>query len=227
MIKRIPQNYVLVEVGELYQDKVILKNGSDIIVDPSYEPEKHHQVSGIVKAVPDTLYFDKTDIEFSVEYVSPIEIEEGDIVFFHYLQISNALSNDYIINKDGVVSIFVRYDQCFCVIRDNEIKMLNGWILLEPIDYKDRPNSLFNTNLPSHRQKKDPLRGKIAHIGNPVEEYFWGNEKDDDINVEEGDVVTFLPHSDIPLEYRFHQSLNNVYFRVQRKDLLNKIEYYE
>jgi hypothetical protein len=105
--------------------------------------------------------------------------------------------------------------------------MLNGWMLLEPVEYENKPKTVFNPRLPSDRQKKHPLRGKIAHLGTPVEEYFWGNDNDDNINVCKDDLVTFLPNSDIPLEYKFHQSLDNVYFRVQRKDLLNKIESYE
>ncbi len=63
---------------------------------------------------------------------------------------------------------------------------------------------------------------KIEFLGDPVKEYWWGkSETDEGINVKEGDTVIFLPHSDIPLEYDMHQSLNKKYYRVQRKELLS------
>jgi len=225
MVERIPMSYVLVELDALFYNKITLQSGGEIIIDPTYEPEKHHQTSGIVKTVPDSLYFEKSDMEFSMEYKVPIELKEGDKVFFHYLQISSAISNSHLLTIDGKQHIFIRYDQCFCAVRDEEFVMLNGWMLLEPIDQEDKPQPKYiNTRLPKSRRKKDPLRGKILYLGDPVSEYLWGGEETDDgINVDAGEVVTFLPESDIPLEYNLHRTLSEVYYRVQRKDLINKI----
>jgi co-chaperonin GroES (HSP10) len=227
MVERIPASYVLIELDALFYNKITLRSGDDLIIDPTYEPEKHHQTSGIVKAVPDSLYFQKFDMEFSMEYKVPVEIKEGDKVFFHYLQISSAISNNHLLKIDGKQHIFIRYDQCFCALRDDKFVMLNGWMLLEPINQKDKPKPKYiDPRLPKDRQEKNPLRGKILHLGESVTEYLWGGEETDiGIDVDAGDVVTFLPHSDIPLEYNLHRTLKNVYYRVQRKDLINKIIY--
>ena len=100
--------------------------------------------------------------------------------------------------------------------------MLNGWMLLEPIERAVNKESKVITTLPRDIQKKDPLKGKIIHVGTPVKEYFYGKvEADNGIDVKKGDTVIFLPHSDIPLEYSMHQSLKEVYYRVQRKELLS------
>lgn len=225
MIERIPKSFVLVEVDSLFHDKILFDDGRELLIDPTYEPEKHHQVSGIVHTVPDSLYYNKKDMEFSMEYDVPVELKKGDKVFFHYLQITKVLSESLMLTIDDKLHIFVRYDSCFCAIRDDNFIMLNGWMLLEPYGNTERLESeVLDLHLPFNRRKPHPLKGEITHIGEPVKEYLWSNhESDKNINVSLGDKVMFLPHSDIPLEYDMHQELNKVYYRVQRKDLLNKI----
>lgn len=225
MVESTLGNYVLVEVEYLFHKKIVFKSGGELFIDPTYEPEKHHKVSGIVKAVPDTLYFNNKDIETSSEFNVPIELKEGDEVFFHYLQIHYAITENRILTIDGKLHIFVRYDSCFCAIREEEMVMLNGWILLEPYgEDKMLTSDILQLKLPSSRQKPHPLKGTVAHIGKPVDEYLWSkHESDFGINVALGDNVVFLPHSDIPLEYGIHRKLDKIYYRVQRKDLLTKI----
>jgi len=221
-MKRIPKNHVLVEVSCLRHRKIAFESGSEIIVDPSFKPEEHAQTRGIVRSIPEGLYFNNKDIMESVEYLTDIEVEVGDQVFFHYLQINIAISEKKVLIEDGKFFIFIRYDSLFCAIRNNNMIMLNGWMLLEPIERAVNKESKVITTLPRDRQKKDPLKGKIIHVGTPVKEYFYGKvEADNGIDVKKGDTVIFLPHSDIPLEYSMHQSLKEVYYRVQRKELLS------
>ena len=223
MIQRIPKNYVLVEVDSLIHDKILFKDGSKLIVDTTYEPDKHNQVFGVVHTAPDDLYFDPKEMEFSVEYDIPMEIKKGDKIFYHYLQISTAIKQDLVLNIGGKTHIFVRYDQCFCAMRGDQVIMLNGWMLLEPYGLEDVLTSEVIKIRPGNR-RPHPLKGKIAHIGTPVNKYLWSaHESDDHINVKSGDKVMFLPYSDIPLEYGIHQTLDQTYYRVQRKDLLNKL----
>lgn len=225
MVERIPMNYVLVEVESLFHRNILFNDGREIYIDPTFEPEKHHRISGIVKEVPMELYFNLRDIEFSMEYDVPIELKKGDEVFFHYLQITSALENKSTITIDGKLHLFIKYDRCFCAIRNDEMVMLNGWMLLEPYGEASRPTSdVINTNIPINRRKPHPLKGVISKMGLPVDTYLWAkHESDKDIDVSLGDKVMFLPQSDIPLEYGLHQKLNKIYYRVQRKDLLNKI----
>ena len=173
--------------------------------------------------MPESLYYNKLDRGFeSVEYLTDINLEVGDKVFFHYLQIDIAINQRRIIEEDGKFFIFIKHDSLFMSIRNEEIVMHNGWMLLEPVDKAVDKDSVVNTKIPKNRQKHDPLKGRIAFLGDPVKEYWWGNnETDEGINVNKGDTVIFLPHSDIPLEYDMHQSLKEKYYRVQRKELLS------
>jgi hypothetical protein len=217
---RIPKNHVLVEVEQLRHKKVSFESGTEIIVDPTFFPQKHAQTNGIIHAIPESLYFNQSDGMQSAEYVTNITAQVGDKVFFHYLQIDRAVAEKRIIEEDGKFFIFITHDSMFCSIRDNEVVMHNGWMLLEPIAIAidgERPLS----HLPRSRQKNDPLRGKIAFLGEKVTQYFYGSETDVGIDVETGDEVIFMPHSDIPFEYPIHETFNKPYFRVQRKEVLS------
>ena len=94
-------------------------------------------------------------------------------------------------------------------------------MLLKTIKKAVDKDKKYIDTLPKDRQDHDPLMGEIVHIGEPVEQYFYGSETDNGINVKKGDKVIFLPHSDIPLEYPMHKSLDETYFRAQRKELLS------
>jgi len=223
MSKRIPKNHVLVEVDCLRHKKIAFESGTEIIVDPSITPQIHAQTSGIVRVVPESLYYNKLDRGFeSSEFLTDINVKVGDKVFFHYLQIDAAISHRRIIEEDGKFFIFIRHDSLFMSIREEEIVMHNGWMLLKPIDLAVDEASVVNTRIPKNRQKYNPLKGEIAFLGDPVKEYWWGNnETDEGIDVEKGDTVIFLHNSDITLEYDFHQRLNEKHYRVQRKELLS------
>ena len=201
MIKRIPKNHLLVEVDCLRHKRIAFKEGTEIIIDPTFGKEQHAQNS--------------------LEFLTKIRVKPGDKVFFHYLQINQAVTQRKVLSKDNKFYIFIEHDSLFCGIRDDKMIMFNGWMLLKPVDKVIDQDKGYIDTLPKDRQKHDPLMGEIVHIGEPVEEYFYGSETDEGIDVKPGDTVIFLPHSDIPLEYPMHKSLDQTYFRAQRKELLS------
>jgi hypothetical protein len=218
---RIPKNHVLVEVGFLRHKKIAFQSGTEIIVDPSFVKEQHAKTNGIVKAIPEALYFNPLDPMQSSEYLTNINVKVGDEVFFHYLQVNTAVNERKIIEEDGKFYIYINHDSLFCSIRDDEMIMHNGWMLLEPMDLAVDEKKTYIDRIPRHRQSHDPLKGRIVHLGDQVEKYIFGSETDAGIYVKKGDIVIFLPNSDIPLEYHMHQSLDKKYYRVQRKELLS------
>jgi len=220
MIKRIPKNHVLVEVDCLRHKKIAFENGYKIIIDPGFAKEQHAQTHGIVRNIPEDIYFNKRDIE-SLEFKMPITVKPGDKVFFHYLQINTAVSQNKTIYKDGKYYIFIKLDSLFFGIRNDKYIMFNGWMLLKPIKLAVDKEKKYLDTLPKNRQEHDPLMGEIAFVGDPVHQYFYGSETDSGVDVKKGDTVIFLPESDIPVEYPMHQSLKQKYFRVQRKELLS------
>ena len=220
MIQRIPKNHLLVEVDCLRHKKIAFQSGMEIIVDPGFAKEQHAQTHGIVRNIPEALYFSSRDLE-SVEFKTPITVKPGDKVFFHYLQINKAVNQNKTIYKDGKYFIFIKHDSLFFGERDGEYIMFNGWMLLKPVALAVEEKKTYIDTLPKNRQAHDPLMGEIAFAGDPVEKYYYGSETDAGIDVKVGDKVIFLPESDIPVEYPMHQSLEQKYFRVQRKELLS------
>ena len=168
MIGKIPQNHVLVEVDCLRHKKVAFQDGTQVIVDPSFVPEQHANTNGIVKAIPESLFFDKSDVFECSQYLSDIDVEVGDRIFFHYLQINEAVKHKKYLEEDGKFYVFIRHDSLFCGIRGEDIIMFNGWMLLEPVDVEKKKYNTVITTLPKDRQKKDPLKGKIIHVGSAV-----------------------------------------------------------
>lgn len=221
MIGKIPQNHVLVEVDCLRHKKIAFKSGYEVIVDPSFKPEEHANTNGIVRTIPESIYFNRKDVIESAQYLSDIDVKVGDKVYFHYLQINIAVKHRKFIEEDGKFFVFISHDSLFCGIRGYDMIMFNGWMLLEPIERASEKEVKIIMTLPKDRQKPDPLKGKIVNAGGVVKEYFYGSETDEGIEVDIGDTVIFLPHSDIPLEYNMHQDLDKKYFRVQRKELLS------
>ncbi len=108
-----------------------------------------------------------------MEYDVPIELQKGDKVFFHYLQLDAAIKGNMLMTISDKLHAFIRYDQCFCAMRDGEFITLNGWMLLEPYGEDDTPVSEILYTKISNRKKYHPLKGKIVHLGTPVSEYLW------------------------------------------------------
>lgn len=69
------------------------------------------------------------------EYVtmvdSPIETKSGDTVYFHYLTLS---ASTYLGRDDEGLELYrCAYDQIFCIVREGEIRMVNGWVAVTPL----------------------------------------------------------------------------------------------
>jgi hypothetical protein len=65
----------------------------------------------------------------SLNYETKVEIKKGDIVVFDWKQ--KAFNTD---SHDGL--ILMKYDALYMALNNGNYKMLNGWLLVEPIRYK-------------------------------------------------------------------------------------------
>lgn len=216
MIKRIPTNYVLVEQDLEHNEEVELSSGAKLYVDPTFEPEKHSKIKGKVLAVPDKIYFDKID-EASMEYDVDMDVQVGDEVYFHYLSSGKAVKGRMTYEVDGKRCIFIPYDKLFFAKRGDDVIMLNGWMLVEPIEDTIDTTLVIPDTMRGHSKKI----GKIKHCGSHVRKYkFYPDVCEHNITVADGDRVIFTKHSDIPVEYDLHNTLGTKVFRMQRKDII-------
>lgn len=220
-IDRIPKNYVLIEVPLERHESVKMGNGEELYLDSTYEPEKHARNYGTVLKVPDRLKYSgvKGD-EYSLEYDADMDLEVGDIAYFHYLESAKAVKRGQVFEVDGKRAVMIRYDRIFFARRGDELVMANGWILVEPI-YEDEIKSDIIIIPDTAKGKPKTLEGIVRHVGSGIREYIFGKENGADTNeVSVGDHIAFTKYSNIPIEYGLHETLDKTYFRVQQKDIL-------
>ena len=216
------RNYVLAELDAIYNE-TIDAGGVELILDTSYEKERHSAVNAIVVSTPKDLYYSPEASDQSIEFDTEMELEMGDKIFFHYLAISNALEEGRVFNKNGKFYIFLKYDRIFCAERNGYVFGINGWLLINPIVVENEYEG-SGLEIQEHLKNQESLQeGTIAYTSSPLMQYKfekrYGSELD---TLNTGDNIVFSQDSDIPIEYELHQSIDSKkrYFRLQRKDIL-------
>lgn len=206
-----------------------LKNGLELEIDTSYQPEKHLVLTGTVEGLPMQLIYSEDGSKMPWETTQELRI--GDEVVCYYLGVMNCLAPErrqYTI-ENGELYVYLRYELIYARVRDNVIQPINGYILAEPADDPEwvrrvRDAEIKGFILPDLRKpnKTHVVYGKVAYVGVPNKRYFNQNQSDKDVNVDVGDVVAMKRVRDIPVEYEYHAKLDGgkKYYRLQRHDIL-------
>lgn len=199
-------NHVLVTC-QLMNDHVMLA-GNELLIDNTFEPDKHRSTKGeVVKVSPLTT----KDYEMKARV--------GDEVHFHYLTLKGCDRDGrtFVVRGEEAASAkvyyIIPYPYLYCAVRENEIEMLNGWLLAEAImqDEQERFGIKINT-LAAARKEHLSDQGIVRFIGEP--------EAGSVQQVNVGDHVFFTNDSDIPLEYDLHNSLGRRFFRMKQSDIM-------
>ncbi len=222
---RIPANKVLIRPSEEHQG-VITSNGNSLLIDTSYELNNHAVMSGVVVALPEHLLYsrDRHGEVDSVECDAEMELQIGDTVWFHHNLIENCVDNEEVIKDDSGYLVSGNYDMLYMAKRGEEIIPINGWCLVEPVSDEISNKILLPDNLIRQHSLK---KGRVAYVGEPVREYRDETDfRDDEVKISAGDLIIFLPYSDIPIEYDLHASIDGRqrFYRMQRRDILAVIE---
>jgi len=198
-------NLVLIKPDLGHYNNITLSNGVVLFNDVTWEKEQHACTSGTVVGLPDRVRYPKP-------YNGKLEIEIGDEVIFNYLDYSNCKSNGSI-DKDG--NMFLPYDYLYLAIRKGEIKMLNGFIVVEGIK-DDRDKTEGGIYLPEMSKKTSEQSGIVRYIGDPLDDGFTYEE------IKVGDTVVFAEHHSIPLQYQMHQIIDKdkTLYKIKWSDLL-------
>lgn len=216
-------NYVLIEIN------LDIKLGGNFMLDMTYNPELV-PTSGIVRSVPSNLINQRDvdgrlDQDHHIEWVGDIDIKEGDVVVFDYLQAIRALGwklrdildtfsdfgNWQII--DNKLHIFLDYEVLYLRIRDGEIKTLNGYVIIEPL-------KLNNTFI---QDKEYNLRNGICkYTGTPNHSYT--DETKHIIMPKQGDEIVFMDFANIVLEPKYYGIFTDVYWVTQGYRVIGKLK---
>lgn len=220
-------NHVFVEVE--FNDSIKI-GGQKMFLETDFNPQDHVPVTGIVKKMPDKLYYTRDDKSESLQWETEIEVRLGDRIFFEYFASLMALAGmidpaqeykdpKYIIHN-GKVYIFLKYDAIFFTKRNDDIIPVNGFLLCEPIKKHTKTYSIY---LPDDiRNKESNKYAKIFKAGSSNKEYL--EEKYMDAKeAKAGDVVLFDKFANQKVEYPLHQQFKHMgkegskYVAIQRR----------
>lgn len=234
-------NYVLVK-PDPGNDKITLKNGTELWLDTSYEKTKHAVTTGVVIKAPEQLIYTKEHGPKSLEYITDNELKPGDKIIYHYLQALENIENGRAIEVDGEVYFLIRYSDIFCALRDPLTSELTGepvdtgWKLVVPINgyvfVEADPIPPLSTTLDlvmpdMMKNKKSETTGVVRYIGSPLRGYTdypdWGADKDE---LRVGQRVLFSKFDSIPLQYSLHQTIDKdkTIYRMHRRDIYGIFE---
>jgi len=197
--------YGNVIIKPLKDNNHVKVGGTSIFLDTSFQKEKHAITCGEVVSVT-------SQIDESLH--TDIEVQIGDIVFFHYLCVINAIRDDKYFIRDRQPYYPVNYESLYVAKRGDKVICLNGFMLVSPImKYEDQ--KIGNVWVPDSMLKEEALcRGMIAFMGNPLK----GQKQLASV----GDAVLFRKYNQVPLQYGLHASFDGdrKYYRMRMDNIM-------
>ena len=191
----IANNYVAI-----LPDANITKDG-DIELYDSFEPAKHWAVKGRVVALPEMLICYAEEIarmrelqqgarnpilqkdiqemtRWSLEYDTDMELQIGDEVMFRYINRIAVVEDEMVFGRDEMGErgiMLVSYDELYLAIRGDEVILLNGWILVEPVDYTEDELIEMGGGFEKWvKSRERPGAGIVRMVGTPIEVILMG-----------------------------------------------------
>ncbi|MBE3086025.1 MAG: hypothetical protein IMZ64_07395 [Bacteroidetes bacterium] len=218
-------NNVMVKL-DAKNDYIETKSGLKLLLDTSFEPEKHVVRVGTVEALPKELQFKK-----EIPWETELELKIGDKVVMYFMAIQNCLSNEQkkYVQEGQDVYIFIKYHNIYAIIREKEIIPINGYVLVEPIEDPEwvRLNEQAAKSGLMIPDMRTPSRthityGKVIYLGKKIIRYADKNKSDNFYDIQEGDQVIMKKIRDIPVEYEYHAKIDGgrKLYRMQRHDIL-------
>ena len=144
--------------------------------------------------------------KLSAKYDVPIEIKEGDKVYFTRMA---TLNPNFQLG-------FVAYSELVARKRGEEIYPLNGCLLVEPV----KKETLTNSGIILEWKREEHLNlSRVLYKGELVREYKDLYEWDIE-GIEVGDLVWHDTAAGIPIEDKNHRLLSENLHYIHRKDIL-------
>ena len=230
--KKCLNNLVLIKLDP-ENTSIKLKNGVELYVDNTFEPEKNATVTGEIYGLPSHLKY-TGEGNNGMPWLTTMDLNYGDKVIMYYMSVINALAKEnkrYILEgKDRY--IFTEYQNIYAVYGENFVKPINGYVLVEPCDdpfvaEKKRRLEALGLELVSLNTKSNTnvSFGVVRYLSEPNRAYVDEFNTDEGVDVRIGDTVVLRRVTDIPLQYELHQKINKGkgLVRCQRRNILAKV----
>ena len=179
-------NWVLIKPNR-GEDEIVLNKGEHnemkFYIDFRFDPTKHAPTVGEVVRVPEKLYYSRSNSN-STEWLTDMELREGDTVLYSYLSASIALGmeqNTYghtyedkrivTVEGDDNIYILVKYDKIYVAKRNEDVIPVNGYMLIEPLERKSIDTFLHLPDIVKEANKDSSMYGVVRYKGSRIEEY--------------------------------------------------------
>lgn len=235
----IPSNYVLVkcdwELGSV--NKI---PGSELYVDGSINKEMHAPTSAEVVAVCKKIVYNGRAIKkvvddkqlrqrlhnSSLNWETTLEVNPGDKVHFHYLQIFKSSEEGKYVEIYNPVTYskerfyLIRYDSLFAVEDDNSVKPINGHVFVEILNEDEiRTSGLII------KSKRRWGFGRVKYISEKMNTDYMSGDEMSDLGTESvtvGDTICFSRFKKSGVGYELYTKESKLHglYRLQRKDIL-------
>ena len=174
-----------------------------LFIDTTYKPEDHVEIINEVIAVPDHLKFNEWETE--------MQLKVGDKVWVNYLSIIKGER----VQVGGEVYVLVPYEKIILTKRGDELVMLNGYVLIEPVLEETQQSGII---ILLKQAKQASQRGYVRHMGIPNKRYT-DESHTDEIDIKLGDMVGLKHGYNSKLESSYHQTIGD-YWVVQRRNIV-------
>ncbi len=174
-----------------------------LFIDTTYKPEDHVEIINEVIAVPERLKFNEWETE--------MQLKVGDKVWVNYLSIIKGER----VQVGGEVYVLVPYEKIILTKRGDDLVMLNGYVLIEPVLEETQQSGII---ILLKQAKQASQRGYVRHMGIPNKRYT-DESHTDEIDIKMGDMVGFKHGYNSKLESSYHQTIGD-YWVVQRRNIV-------
>ncbi len=174
-----------------------------LFIDTTYKPEDHVEIINEVIAVPDHLKFNEWETE--------MQLKVGDKVWVNYLSIIKGER----VQVGGEVYVLVPYEKIILTKRGDDLVMLNGYVLIEPVLEETQQSGII---ILLKKAKQASQRGYVRHMGIPNKRYT-DEAHTDEIDIKLGDMVGLKHGYNSKLESSYHQIIGD-YWVVQRRNIV-------
>jgi len=238
------QNYIIFKTDQMFNDKVKFKGvgGKELVIDPSFDPQRHIRTYGEVVSLP--LHLTKRPImqehrgtpaptegsPFEYRFLSDVkqEVKVGDRIYFHF----NTITMRNCVKEEGkhpdrTWYFKVSYDQIICAVRDGQIIPIASYALVIP-DYETWDDILHPTytNLkdaegrPIPKPKDQWIQTKVKpeyHFLTATVKYVGSPLGKDALEIEPGQKIWYRRNAD------WMNTIEGVeYFAIRQRHIIGK-----
>ena len=162
-------------------------------------------------------------VDGSMPWQTEMECRTNDLVWIDYVSVFNAEKRERTLECEDKTYYLIPYQDIYCLMSETRgLKVLNGWVLVEPIEYlknkTDETAEKLGIQIAGKRKREAPedRYGIVRHIGVPCGEYVNRDQCDTD-EISEGDLVLMKFVFNRRLESNYHIKFGDRMLIVTRR----------